>query len=451
MALSPLGVLDLSVITDRLIAMLTDCINKSPLWTTLDPGSPVPKPTFAIAVSGSMPETTRKDAGCTLSICLIHVSADKFQRNFVAIPTPPSPAPAPPPQRALQIPFQPLSLDLYYLLTAFDADNSFAREQQVMSIALKCFHENPIVRAAVPIPPPPQTVQEEFTLTMELQTSDDVARLWQAVTVPYRLSVFYKVSVVFMTPPAPPASAKQAVRFSLAVDPASFPFAPSGQVIGTSSTQTFTSPHSSAAQPEIVSSDYSPAVVTPSQTLFLYGGGLNQPTSSQAYLLQPPDFLAERDVTAWKTAAPSQTASRIVLQLPNTIGGLPANAPAPGIYQLRAGSDVAPHQNRTNATPFSIAARVDVSIAPPNPPVLPGGPPYTVKGMGFFAGQTQVQLETVALSEVPVPTPPAAGQFSVIDVQTIVFQPPVSLSAGLYGLRIRVNQVESPPSWWVKV
>jgi hypothetical protein len=69
--------------------------------------------------------------------------------------------------------------------------------------------------------------------------------------------------------------------------------------------------------------------------------------------------------------------------------------------------------------------------------------------MGFIAGQTQVLLETLALTEAQAPPP--AGRFSVIDIQTIVFQPPAGLPAGLYGLRIRVNQVESPPSWWVQV
>jgi len=439
MALAPLGTLDLSVVTDRLIAILTDCINNSSLWATLDPTSSTPKPTFSIAVSGAMPETTRKDSGCTLSICLLHVSADKFNRNFVAIPS------ATPPQRALQIPEQPLSLDLFYLLTVFDADNSYAHEQQAMSIALKCFHEHPIVHVTVPIPPAPLTVHEDFTLTMEVQTSDDVARLWQSITAPYRLSAFYKVSVVFMTPPAPLGPAKQAVRFSLAVDPTAIPFSASGQVIGTSSTQTFTSPNSTIAQPEIVNSDYSPAVVTPGQSFYLYGAGLNGPTSSQVYLLLPPDYKVEQEVTSWKGAPALQTDSRIVLHLPPTVGALPALAPTPGIYQLRVGSG---SLNRTNSTPFSIASRVDVSIAPPNPPLLPGGPSYTVTGEGFATGQTQVLLETVPLEENLVLGP---GKFAVKTPQSIGFTIPLGLASGMYALRLRVNQVETPPGWWVKV
>ena len=126
MALNPLGVLDISLVTGRLIDVLTNCIDVSPLWAVLDPTNPLPKPTFSISVSGSMPDTNRHDQGCTLSICLIHVSADKFQRNFVAIPPPVlPPPPGTPPQRALPIPQHPLGLDLFYLLTAYDADKSY--------------------------------------------------------------------------------------------------------------------------------------------------------------------------------------------------------------------------------------------------------------------------------------------------------------------------------------
>ena len=466
MALAPLGVLDLSIVTDRLIKILEDCINNSSLWATLNPHHP--KPSFTINVSGSMPEIARKDGtGCTLSVCLIHVAPNKFQRNFVAIPPPPPPAPPAPPQRALAIPSQPLSLDLYYLVTAFDADHSYIHEQQVMSIALKCFHENPIVTTTVPFPPPQPSVKEEFALTMEIETSDDAARLWQAITVPYRFSVFYKVSVAFMSPPAPPATAKQAVRFGLAVDPAVFPYAPTGQVIGTSSTATYTSPHSTTANPEIVSFDYSPATVIPGQRFFLYGSGLNQGvdftgvppnpgTSYRVYLLLPPDYTTEQEVTSWKTPDvdpnnPIQASSRIVLDPPSSVGVLPANSPLPGIYQIRAGSDPPADatKNRSNATPFSVAPRVDVSIAPTNPPILlPVAGRYKVNGAAFISGSTQVLLEAVPLTEAP----PAPGTFQINGPGTVItFQAPPGLASGLYGVRIRVNQVEAPPSWWIKV
>jgi len=215
MPLQPLGVLDLSIVTDRLIKLIEKSRDESPLWATLGATSP----TFTITVTGAMPEAVRKDGGCQVSVYLFHVTEDKYQKNA------PVTGPRVPP-----IPTQPLSLNLYYLVTAF-ADKDYVQEQQAMSIVLRCFHENPIVRENVVIPvPPAQTVKEEFTLTMEVETSDEMARLWQAVTVPFRLSVVYKVSVVFITPPAPAVPlAPKPQRLGLTVDPTLSPDAQKGQ------------------------------------------------------------------------------------------------------------------------------------------------------------------------------------------------------------------------------
>ena len=62
-----------------------------------------------------------------------------------------------------------------------------------MSIALKCFHEHPIVSATFPI-----DRRAEFTLTIEPQTIDEISRLWQAINAPIRLSAVYRVGVIFL-------------------------------------------------------------------------------------------------------------------------------------------------------------------------------------------------------------------------------------------------------------
>src|SRR5262249_17990485 len=105
---------------------------------------------------------------------------------------------------------------------------------------------------------------------------------------------------------------------------------------------------------------------------------------------------------------------------------------------------------RSNATPFSMAAPVNVTILPPNPPLLTpdGSGTYTVKGQQFVAAQTQVLLDTVALTAAPGPLQP--GTFTVVDPQTFTFQRPATLPSGVYAVRIRVDQVESPPGWWIK-
>ncbi|SRR6266436_952371 len=460
MALSPLGVLDLSIVTDRLIALLNDCISNSPLWSTLTP----PGQTFTIHVSGSMPETKRKLDGCQLTVSLLHVSPDKYQRNSAIVPSVTPAVPNPPPARAQTIPSHPLSLDLYYLVTCF-ADDKYVEEQQAMSIVLRCFYQNPIVRTNVVVPgTPPQTVPEEFTLTMEIETCDELARLWQAITVSYRLSVVYKVTVVFITPPAPTPSARQVARAVLAVDSTTLPYQRSGQVIGTLSSITYANPTSTPANPEVVTFNYSPATVTLGQTFVLFGGGLNQSTSSAVYLLVPdpvsPTGFDEQDVTAWKVPDPDpahqnvpNTDSRLTLSVPSTVAALPGNARNPGVFQLRVGNPVAlsnPTAIRSNTTPFSIAAPINVTIAPPNAPLLTPdvSGTYTVKGQQFVRGQTQVFLDTVPLTLALGALQP--GTFKLVDPQTITFQRPTTLPSGVYAVRIRVDQVESPPGWWIK-
>lgn len=464
MALNPLGVLDLSIVTELLIQTITTAWSESPLWETL-----VSEAYFTPKITGLTPDAVRKDDGCQITVTLIHIEPNRSQRNFVYPQTPPG-VTNPPAPRAQMIPALPLGLDLYYFVTAFSADttNASVQEQQAISIILKCFHENPIIRTNVVFPgSPSETTQEEFTLTMEIESVDSISRFWQATTVPFRLSLMYRVAVVFLTPPAPPATAKQVVKYTLAAEPTPFRFAQNGQVFGTSSTTTFTPPPNSQGAASPVSVDYSPATVTPGQQFFLYGAGLNQGTgytgsapnpgtSYRVYLLLPPDYKTEQEVTEWAVADtdpnnPIQTASRIVLAVPATLGSLPANTPPAGVYSLRVGSQSPPDEitNRTNSTPFSIAARVDTTASPSDPVLVPAAGTYTVTGLGFIPGNTEVLLETVPLSYIT--GTPGAGEFAVPDAQTIVFQPPSNLPAGVHGVRVRVNEVESPPAVWISV
>jgi hypothetical protein len=464
MPLNPLGVLDLSIVTELLIQTINTAWTESPLWETL-----VSEAFFTPNITGLTPDAVREQDGCQITVSLIHIEPNRSQRNFVYPQIPPG-VTNPPSPRAQMIPALPLGLDLFYFVSAFSADpnNASVQEQQAMSIILKCFHENPIIRTNVVFPgSPSETIQEEFTLTMEIESVDSISRLWQAITAPFRLSLMYRVAVVFLTPPAPPESAKQVVKYTLAVEPTPFPFAQNGQVFGTSSTTTFIAPPTPQASASSVDVDYSPATVTPGQQFFLYGAGLNQGTgytggapnpgtSYRLYLLLPPDYKTEQEITSWAVPNldpnnPIQTVSRFVLTLPATLGALPANTPPAGFYSIRVGSQSPPDEitNRTNSTPFSIAARVDSTASPSDPVLIPNAGVYTVTGLGFIPGSTELLLETVPLAYVA--TPPGAGQFTVSDAQTITFQPPANLPAGVHGVRVRVNAVESPPAVWISI
>jgi hypothetical protein len=440
MPLNALGVLDLSVVTQQLITMLENCRDHSPLWTTLGAGGP----TFTIKITGSAPDSVRDQGDCQVTVYLLHVQPDKYQRNSPVTGTRANQNP-PIGQRVPPIPFQPLSLDLFYLVTAFAGRDS-VQEQQAMSIVLRCFHEQPFVRRTIVIPVPPnQNVPEEFTLTMEIESVNELAGLWDAISTPLRLSAIYKVSVVFITPPAPPPLAPVPSRFRLAVDATSLPFAELGQISGSLKPVKFASPNSTVAVPEIVEYDRSPATVAPGQRFFLFGDGLDQ--TPLVFLIPPGQ--PEQDISAWmvKEADPKQpqfhTKSRITLDVPATVG-LPGNAPPAGIYQIRAGNATG---YRTDSTPVSFSASVDVPILPPNPPLLvPVGGIFTFTGAAFVPDDTELLLDTIPLTEA-VPGP---GNFAIGGGgKSISFQPPGGLRPGLYTVRVRVAKVESDPSWWI--
>ena len=431
MAVAPLGVPELSVVTNTLLSMLGAYLNSIGFTSA--------------TLTGSMPEAVRKDSGCQLTFSLFHVTEDKFQRNSPLLN-----------QRAQIIPFQPMSLNLYYILTAF-SDKDYVTEQQAISHAMQFFYQTPIVKTSVTLPGIGSPVDEEFTLTMEMESNDELARFWQAVTVPFRMSVIYKVSVVLLTPPATPSLATKVATSRLSANPALFPYTSTGEVFGTQITYSFATPLSTSAKPEIVSVDYSPAVVPLGQRFFLLGSNLNTSTSSRTYLVMPDG--TEVEVSSWMATETNlqqpnfQTSSRITLNLPASSGSPPASAPQAGVYQLRAGSNNPPDPttNRTNSAPFIVAPRIDVSVAPPNPPILAAvAGTYTLSGAGFLAQHSQVLLDTVALAE-NLGGPPGDGQFTVVSAQQITFRAPTGIASGRYTVRLRVNQIEALPSWWIVI
>jgi hypothetical protein len=182
----PLGLLDLSIVTDRLIDLLKLYRDASRLW---EENRSAP-PDFTVEVTGLAPDAARAVGGCQLSVYLFHVAVEKSLRN--TYPTGGS---------AQRIPEQPLALSLYFLVTAWsDSEASaYVQEQQAMSIALKFFHETTRMVATVPLGQREQTL----TVTFEPQGPDEIGRLWQALASPLRLSAVYRAAVAILEPPEP--------------------------------------------------------------------------------------------------------------------------------------------------------------------------------------------------------------------------------------------------------
>ena len=400
--------LDLSSVTDTLIGLLDAAQNTTPLWTVN--GGPIPK--FTISATGLAPDIARTLGGCQLSLCLMHVAAAAAWRNTPTVGT-----------RALVNAQQPMALELSYLLTAF-ADKDYHQEQQAMSIALACFHATPIHK----------TPSEEYSLTIETASLDEMSRLWQSVTVPMRVSALFRVSVIFLRPrdlASVPAAPPRIARLSLGpAVPGAVP-----TLLPPAETATFTVPV--GATPDDVTIALSDPVAVPGVTLLLGGDGLDRPEAAEVYL-STADGVTEWTITAWRTR---RTASEIVLVPPNGFGVPPVGLPPPGVYRIAVGRDVP--RLRSATVELSLGPRIDGVAAPFN--LIPdGGGTYTINGAGFTPGATQVLVDTAAVDPSQV-TINAGGT-------SIGLKLPLHLPSGArLAVRVRVANVEAPPAWWIVV
>jgi hypothetical protein len=331
-----------------------------------------------------------------------------------------------------------MALNLFYLLFAY-SQASYAQELEAMSVALRIFHANPIVRSAAGA-----SVAWELTLTLEHRTYDELSRLWQATTAPLRMSLVYRAAVVLIDPDGMPAAAPQATTVSvLGAAPGHLPVADNYPVLfATSREGAYVGPDGKA-----VSLSSTPACVAAGQSTALVGANLGvKGVSDNVYMLAPGDEV-ELNVTNWAQTAES-SASKFVLGFPSAGETPPADpaTPDPGVYQLRVGSGElgSAGATRSGFIPISVAAYVN----PAGGPVLKGVAPFTITGTGFIPGSTVVLVGTVALS--PASAAPGPGQVSVAASGTsFTFSPPPGPAGTVVPLRVRVNGIEADPALWV--
>jgi hypothetical protein len=429
--------LDLSAVTDSLIGLVKSQWTTAPIWTEL--GRSPPAPSFTPNFTGLAPDAVAKQAaGPQLSMYLYHVEPDNARETLFWQP------------QMLGVPggeptrFLPLALDLFYLLFAY-SETSYTEEQEAMSVALRIFHANPIVRSD-----PGAATPWELSLTMEHRSYDELSRLWQATTAPLRVSQVFRVAVVFIDPDTMPPPAQETSSFSVTASPVPLPFPSPGTgdypvVSGTFRDGSYVGPAGVA-----VPFSQSPATVAAGQTFWLWGSDLGVSGVSDHVYLLPPSGGAEVDVTGWTVAADSSPA-KFVLTLPGAAIPAPPGAPEPGIYQLRVGSGApgAADATRSGSTPLSVAARVNSPEGDPSTgPVLIGTPPFTVTGTGFVPDATEVLIGTVVLTQTSAP--PGPGEVSLgSSGSSFSFSPPTGLTGTVLPVRVRVNGVEADPAVWV--
>ena len=443
---------DLSTITQLLIDNLNTAVLASPQYMNQH---------FLYEVSGLMPAVSRGEGKTVLNLYLLHVSRDPFWRN-----TPVQGSLAQLNQN------QPLSLNLSYLLTSF-SENNWPLEQLLMSIAFEYFHANPIYHS--------KTV--EFTITVEADTIEEMSRLWQAITVPIRLSALFRVAVVFLAPAAPPlADARLPVEVNISVAPdlnmaAPVPL-PEPQLFELAAQVEYRVPPSSAldpdAAPTFVASQILPTaintapVVMGGQTLRVRGSGLNQADAAVVYLSStviptpatewPVNFTRSYGTSASGTAG---DADELVIEIPVAYAALPAagttiaSAPLPGALNICVGSAAVPGF-RSNTLPIVFAPAV-TGIGPGEPTLAPNAANvYTLTANGILAGATAVLLETTNLTIAGAVAPGEATVDAATGTITFMLPAPLPWPPGTF-VRVRIlvtsgpDTIEAPPGWWVQI
>jgi len=424
------SVQDLAQVTHLLITQLTDAVKASPRYVQNH---------FQFDVSGLMPAVSRTDGVNVLSLYLLHVGRDPNWRN-----TPVEGV------RGQLNTSQPHSLNLSYLLTSY-AEKNWHMEQYLMSVALSYFHANPVY-----IGP-----KGSFTVTVEADSVEEMSRLWQAITVPIRLSSMFRVAVVFLTPELPPVTdSRTPVEFSLSVGgdlnaPAPTPEAEPRLFEMAMQAAYRVTPNPNA--PEAVSLP-GPPVAAAGQSVRARGSGLDGVDGAAVYLSQStvgPEWKIDQwrrsEASASGTAGP---ADELVLHLPVAYGPLPAFdteltvTPPPGVYSLRVGNAVT--LTRSNPLPLLIAPAVS-GIGAGAPLLTPDAAGvYTFTASGLVSGGTSILIDQTALT---IGTAAAPGVAAVdFTSGAIAFElPTAGFNPGSYvPVRVVVNTIEAPPGWWIK-
>jgi hypothetical protein len=427
---------DLSIVTDALRDILSGALAASPLFG----GNPPP---FSVGVSSQHPSDAAATSGadCDVNLYLFHISEDRNLRNQFWTHKSISGQPAGPTRQPVA--FEPLCLDLYFLLTAH-SQTSYSHEQQVMSIGVRAFHENAIVRLATPTPG--GVSPSEITLTLEDPNFDELSRLWQALGVPLRMTAQYKVTVALLTPETGAVNQPNPTEWALLPAPVAMFDGEQPMLFGTIRRVRFLGP----TVPGMY--DLTPASGAPApagvagQEITLRGLGVADADKVFLITIHADGSESEQDISSWKqpltNAYPSVPQGGVPLRLRPD----PATCPDPGRYMLRVGRPGAPAW-RSNPVPVSIAPWIDPS----------GGPLLTPSGAGVYscpaanvpASGAQLRLGTVPLSRRGSGTP-TPGQW-VRSGNNVRFRPPANLPSGNYAVRLRVNDIEADPALWAVI
>lgn len=324
-----------------------------------------------------------------------------------------------------------LALNLYYLLTAYAADDKSLHAQQILASAMRILHEHPVLTrdvinsaTATSITWSGESLADQIELVkLSLQplTLEEMNKLWTSFfQTSYRISVAYEATVVLIDATQEPKAAPPVTQRLLTVIP-------------------FQRPMIEEIDPQVIGYTSGAAEVTIR--------GLNLKTSGVF-------------VQFGSTPAPAPTGltpTQITVGLPSGLSvanpaGLKVGImPVQVIQPLQLGSPAIAHNGfESNVVALTLAPTIDKpsTLPPPLPPPMQlwftatrNGPPLTVT---FEPAVSQEQNVALLIGDytLPISQSDLGGTFPSSSLSVVL---PNSLPTGNLLLRLQVDGIESLP------
>ena len=316
----------------------------------------------------------------------------------------------------------PLSVDLHYLLTAYGSasvDDDFVdetRAHMLLGSAMRVLHDYPVITDELRTVRPPQNQpiidtalvgeHESVKLSLDPVSLEDLSKVWTALTLPYRASAAYKVTVVQIESRRPARS----------VRPVGEPPDAGPRVIAVPMRRPRITTLAVRRPGDPPDRERPQAYARIGDTLVIRGSGMAG--SGTTVLLGAFDASAAISATA---------EDRIELVLPDHPALQPGTLPvqvrvtAPGLATPLVGSNLAV---------FVLVPAVTSAIFESNPRR------FRIEGARLFSPDH----ESVAIVGDRVV---ASDVFTTSNDDLVIFRVPAGVSAGTYAMRVRVNGAES--------
>lgn len=430
-----MALLDISLVTRALIRVVQAYVPESGVWTGVDP----------VPVSPLPPD--KLDPGM-LGIHLYHISEDAQFKNQ------PAPGADSPPVR-----YTPMGLNLYYQLSAHtgDDDDSTYQAQLLLGLALKAFHDYPVLTDETEVNEVVIFAEDceylsdadnRIRLTLQPIPHNEAMSFWTAGSTPSRLAAYYQASVILLEPEKPHTRAGRVLSYGVHTFVTGTP-----RLDGSKNTLTISVPGTATSRelnlcPAEVPSAGPGEPPLESRVTFT---GIGLAGDETHLLLRSASLTEPRQADAsWGVVA---TPNRVLATVRETIDGevvLPGvHAATVRVVHQRTMPDgsVRRFEQTSNGTPFTITPRIDAIDVPDDASEV-----FTVHGYIFehddlrsedlqvYLGMERLESWTTGALE--------RGQFAVSNPFTLEMRLPEGLAPGDHTpFRLLINGAESAPRW----